>query len=288
MLQVCNAVREKVTVLLTGDGGDDVFLGYSHHRTLWMAEKIGRWLPPGVASAWHLLQPLAMRSPVLRRPWRIIDYASGGLGAVTRANDGLPWFGAAGYLGERLLSVPLPDRQIPRSCRSGRAVLRDFLEYERNTRFVSEYMTKVDGGAMHYGIEARSPFLDQRMWEFAAGLPFDVRLRGGELKAVLRELVRRHVGVPVAARRKQGFTIPVERWMLTKWGPQLEEIASESLLEQNGWLRRGALRRALADAKRRRVAPVQLWSVLVLERWMQHDEGRAAHFSAADIRSGAA
>jgi asparagine synthase (glutamine-hydrolysing) len=174
-----------------------------------------------------------------------------------------------------LRSMRLPDRQIPRSWRSGRAVLRDCLEYERNTRFVSEYMTKVDGGAMHYSIEARSPFLDQRMWEFAAGLRFEVRLHGGELKAILRELVRRHVGIHVAARRKQGFTIPVERWMLTRWGAQFEEIASESLLENNGWLRRGALRSALADAKRHHAAPVQLWFVLVLERWLRHDENRS-------------
>jgi asparagine synthase (glutamine-hydrolysing) len=274
MLKVCKAVKEKATVLLTGDGGDDVFLGYRHHMMLWTAERMGKWLPPGIAPVWQRLEPLAMRSPLLRRPWRMIDYASGGLGAVTAANDGLPWFGRSDYLGERLGRIALPDRQIPRSSKSGRVVLRDFLEYERNTRFVSEYMTKVDGGAMHYAIEARSPFLDQRLWEFAAGLPFSIRLHRGEKKAVLRELVRRHVGIHVATRRKQGFTIPVERWMLSKWGPEMYEIASESLLEQNGWLRRGAIRSAIAEAKQRDAAPVQLWFVLVLEQWMRRHTHR--------------
>ena len=271
MLSVCGAVKEKAAVLLTGDGGDDVFLGYSHHRALWMAERAGRWLPPGIGRFWHRLEPLAMRSPTLRRPWRMIDYASGGLGAVTQANDGLPWFDQSGCLGERLHGLALPHRQIPRCPRSGRAVLRDFLKYERRTRFVSEYMTKVDGGAMYHGIEARSPFLDHRLWEFAAGLPFSVRFRGGEPKAVLRELVRRHIGVQVASRRKRGFTIPAERWMLTKWGAAIAEITSESLLERNGWLRRGALRSAFVEAKSRGLAPVQLWFLLVLERWMRYD-----------------
>lgn len=168
ILKVCRAVREKATVLLTGDGGDDVFLGYPHHRMLWVSQKVGQWLPAGTGQLCNILEPLAMRSAVLRRPWRMIDYGSGGLGAVTKANNGLPWFVKSGYLGERLHDVPLSHRQIPRSSASGRQVLRDFLNYEWNTRFVAEYMTKVDGGAMHYAVEARSPFLDQRIWEFAA------------------------------------------------------------------------------------------------------------------------
>jgi hypothetical protein len=81
----------------------------------------------------------------------MIDYASGGLGAVTMANDGLPWFDKGDYLGERLRGRELPHRQIPRSWKSGRVVLRDFLEYERNTRFVSEYPRSV-----HVGVRGRS------------------------------------------------------------------------------------------------------------------------------------
>jgi hypothetical protein len=64
--------------------------------------------------------------------------------------------------------------------------------------------------------------------------------------------------------------------MLTKWGPEFEDMASESLLERNGWLRRGALCRALADAKRLDLAPVQLWSALVLEQWMRRNTLHAA------------
>lgn len=272
MLRVCHAVKDRVTVLLTGDGGDDVFLGYPHHRMLWMSEKVAQWLPGGINPAWQKLRPLALRSS-LRRPWRMIDYASGGLGAVTAANNGLPWFDSGDYLGERLRGLSLSHRTLPRTTESGRRVFRDFLKYEWNTRFVAEYMTKVDGGAMHYAVEARSPLLDQRMWEFAAGLPFSVRLHGGELKAVLREIVRRRIGRSVATRRKRGFTIPVERWMLTKWRREIEETASESVIERNGWLRRGSIQSAVTHAAECGTAPVQLWFILVLERWMRQNSG---------------
>jgi asparagine synthase (glutamine-hydrolysing) len=130
-------------------------------------------------------------------------------------------------------------------------------------------MTKVDGGAMYYAIEARSPFLDHRLWELAASLPIEMRLRGGELKAILRELVRRNVSPAVAARRKQGFTVPVHHWLVGAWRPQLESIASDSFLEQQGWIKPGVMRNAVSTAVARGQAPVQLWTLVVLESWLR-------------------
>jgi asparagine synthase (glutamine-hydrolysing) len=59
----------------------------------------------------------------------------------------------------------------------GRTLLPDFLEYDFNQRFTGEYLPKVDGATMHYALEARSPFLDQELWSYAASLPFPIRLR---------------------------------------------------------------------------------------------------------------
>jgi len=199
----------------------------------------------------------------------LLDFATGGLGAAIRTHDGLPYYQREGILGERLDGHTLAERSIPGSFQSARRLLADFLDYERQTRFVSEYMTKVDGGAMYYAIEARSPFLDHRIWENAAALPFQVHLRHWELKAVLRELVRRRVGPEVASRPKQGFTVPVERWLATAWKPQLDALADGSLLESEGWVAPGSLRSALDKAGRRGRVPTQVWSLIVLEQWLQ-------------------
>jgi len=116
-------------------------------------------------------------------------------------------------------------------------VLAEFLEYDRKTRFVGEYMTKVDGATMHYALEARSPFLDQELWEFASSLPTDLRLHGGRLKSVLRELAARKVGQRVARGRKRGFSIPVQRWLAGRWHRAFEELLHDSILESGGWIR---------------------------------------------------
>jgi asparagine synthase (glutamine-hydrolysing) len=71
-------------------------------------------------------------------------------------------------LGERLRGVSVSQRDIAWSAESGRNVLAEFLEYDRAGRFVGEYMTKVDGATMFHSLEARSPFLDQDLWEFAS------------------------------------------------------------------------------------------------------------------------
>jgi asparagine synthase (glutamine-hydrolysing) len=210
----------------------------------------------------------------MRRAWRFVDYAAGGLGAATQAHDGLPYFQDPNILGDRLSDVCLSHRQIPRSLESGRTLLPQFLDYEYHNRFVAEFMTKVDGAAMYNGVEARSPLLDQKIWEFAASLPFELRLRRGELKAVLRAIVRKNIGPDVASRRKQGFTVPIERWLTKAWKPQLDAIAEHSVLEQDGWIRPGTLRTAVHQATARQYAPRQLWSLLVLEHWARKNVKR--------------
>ena len=160
-------------------------------------------------------------------------------------------------------------REIEPSAESGRRVLEDFLDYERRTRFVAEYMTKVDGAAMRYGMEARSPFLDQKIWELAGGLPVEMRLKGGELKSILREFVRRRLGPEVADRRKQGFTIPVGDWLIRgAWRGELEALGEKSELARQGWIDGAAMKDAAARAMAEGKAPLQFWTLVVLEKWL--------------------
>jgi len=269
MLQVSKAVRPMAKVLLTGDGGDDVFLGYTHHRNFWYAQRLSRMLPGVAPRVWKSIRPAIARVPQLRRAMHLADYANDGLAAITRTHDGLPYFQKAGILGERLAGRELSHRNIAPSFESARHLMEEFLDYERRTRFVAEYMTKVDGGTMYHSIEARSPFLDHVLWEHAAALPVELRLRGGELKAVLRALVRRHLGSEVADRRKQGFTVPVWNWLTTGWRPQLEALGKGTLLEEEGWIRRRTLDQAASAAFSQARAPVQLWTLVVLENWLR-------------------
>lgn len=275
MLRVARAVAPEATVLLTGDGGDDVFLGYPEHRHLRLAQTLARALPGAAARGWISRRENFPRRGALRRVASFLDYATGGLGAVASARDGLPFYRRHGLLGERLVAVNVAQREIVWSHESAQQVLAEFLRHDRRVRFVGEYLPKVDGATMHYALEARSPFLDQELWELAAGLPFDVRLRRGRLKAVLREIARRRVGERVASGRKRGFGVPVQRWLAGRWRASVEELLSDSLAERGGWIRASAARSLLAQTAAQGAVPNQLWYICVLESWLRHEAAGA-------------
>jgi len=199
------------------------------------------------------------------------DYAAGGLGAVACAHEGIPELEADGMLGERLRGQTVDARRIPWSGKSGRHVLSSFLEHDREGRFASEYLTKVDGATMYHALEARSPFLDTDLWEFGAALPYSVRLRGGRLKAVLRELARRRVSERVAFGKKRGFGVPVQRWTAGPWRGAVEESFRHSVLHKEGWLDASAILHRLESPETDGWAPQRLCYAYVLESWLKHE-----------------
>jgi asparagine synthase (glutamine-hydrolysing) len=276
MLAVSRAVREEATVLLTGDGGDDVFLGYDVHRRLRIAYHLARLIPPGGDALWKRVRGYVPSSSAIGRARHLVDYACGGIGAVALAHDGLPSYQALGIAGERCAAASVTHRAIPWSLDSGRNVLREFLDFHQRTRFVGEYMTKVDGGTMYHGLEARAPFLDQDLWSYAASLPFDLRMRAGTAKAILRELARRKIGERVARGTKRGFGVPVQRWISGPWRKAVDDALSESLLDAAGWIRADRARTVLRNLPDGATAPVQLWYVFVLESWMREHARRQA------------
>jgi asparagine synthase (glutamine-hydrolysing) len=265
MIQVSRAVRLQATVLLTGDGGDDLFLGYPEHRHLHWAQRLGRAMPTPLANGWLASRGVLSRIPGLRRPAHFLDYACGGLGAVTTAHDGLQNYGEV--LGPRLLQIQLAQRQIPWSSAAGRRVLSDFLAYDFKTRFVGEYLTKVDGGAMYHALEARSPFLDSALWNYVSRLPASLRLRGDVLKALLRKLAARRISERVASGRKRGFNVPAREWMTTRWRDEVADAFANSRLAADGWLSGGGLARYRNQLLTQNQGTVQQWYAYVLEHW---------------------
>jgi asparagine synthase (glutamine-hydrolysing) len=274
VLQVSEVIKREASVVLTGDGGDDVFLGYPFHRHFYLAQKLANMTPTPLLRLWPHVRGFTPTWNWCRRSGHFLDYASGGLGAVTRAHDGLPYFIAASLLsGGELDNASLRYRELPLSTDSARKLLPEFIRFEQGMHFRSEFLTKVDGGSMYYSMEARSPLLDQELWEFAARLPFSIRLRGLVLKAILRKIADRRLGLAISRRRKTGFTIPVESYLSGSWSDELFSLESGTLLEDQGWIGRGALSRHLALLKSKKIGvAAQLWRLVVLERWLRREK----------------
>jgi asparagine synthase (glutamine-hydrolysing) len=277
LLRVSDVIRRSsVKVLLTGDGGDDVFLGYPRHKQLRLVERLARRVPGAATPLWRAARGLVPPVGPLRRARHLVDYVTGGLPAYLEAHDGLPWLRARGILGARLAGATVAQRGRPWSTASARRILEEYLEHDLRHQFVAEYLTKVDGATMHHALEARSPFFDHELWEFAAGLPVETRLHGGELKAVLRELARRRIGPRVAALRKRGFAVPVQAWLGGEWRPALERLLAGSLLAEEGWIHGDRALAALRAVPAGRPVPVQLWYLFVLEHWLRAERARGA------------
>jgi asparagine synthase (glutamine-hydrolysing) len=269
LMKVSQAVRKEVTVLLTGDGGDDIFLGYPYHRHFLMAQQTANRMPQLVAGLWLRSRGILPSRGLLRKFKHFMDYSTGGLGAVIQVHDGLPVYHRFNLLGEQLKKLSLLERQTPWSLESARHLLEEFLSYDWQTTFTGEYLTKVDGATMHYALEARSPFLDHILWEYAGALPFQIRLQDGVLKAILREIARRRIGPNVANRAKRGFEIPVRKWLANQWGKKFQELFRDSLLAEGKYIREDSVLRLWRQTATKGSVPVQLWRLFVLENWMR-------------------
>jgi asparagine synthase (glutamine-hydrolysing) len=272
MMSLAQVVKNDATVLLTGDGGDELFLGYSFMRNAWRAQKLARFLPKGSDQLWQTLRPSIGHGGPLRRAQSFLSYSFGGLGAFARLHDGLPLLRAKGILGERLAFLELHARSIPPSMESARCLLDELLRFHQSRHFTGEFLPKVDGATMFYSLEARSPMLDHVLWEFGNSLPYAIRCQGGNLKAVLRAIVGRRISQEVAARKKRGFSIPVQDWLSTRWANHRHMLREHSLLAEDGWLQREALNRMIGDRFETRAVPVQLWRIVLLESWYRRSK----------------
>jgi asparagine synthase (glutamine-hydrolysing) len=238
-------------------------------------QKVAQRLPAGAAAALRAVGgALPARGPA-RRLGNFIRFVTGGFGDRLRARDGLPYYEQRSMLGERLAGRQITQRAIPASLEAARRLLSDTLAYHRQVHFTGEFMVKVDGATMYHSLEARAPFLDQGLWEFAAALPPETHFHRGHLKAVLREIARRRIGPEVASRTKRGFTVPLERWLAERWSGMLDHLRGDTTLEREGWVRRGFLSAPLQDALRRREIPIQVWRLLLLEHWLEKNGGGA-------------
>jgi len=141
-----------------------------------------------------------------------------------------------------------------------------------------DVLTKVDRASMSSGLEVRAPFLDQRVIRVCATLEQRMKIRSGTSKRILRELAS-HAGVPadVCRRPKQGFAVPVARWLRGPLLPWVREVLAPAEVEAGGLLNSRWVQKTLDDhvaGRQNHAKP--LWSALVLELWRRGPHGPGA------------
>ena len=284
---VCRAARQRVTVALSGDAGDELFGGYN--RYFWgprVWDKVA-WLPYPARQA--------LGAAVAALPLPAWD-ALGGPAGVNRLGD------KAHKLAARMDTVrslddlyrslvsewPDPAALVPGLAGAGGeppTLLDDALPFalagadadararmmwwDSQTYLPDDILCKVDRAAMACSLETRVPFLDHRVAELAWRLPMGLKIRGGTGKWALRQVLYRHVPPALIERPKAGFGIPVGVWLrgpLREWA---EDLLAEPRLRRQGWLEAARVRKVWAEhLSGRRDWTSRLWGVLMFQAWV--------------------
>jgi asparagine synthase (glutamine-hydrolysing) len=263
---VSEFTRRHVTVSLSGDGGDELFCGYPRYE--WVRQ--GRVLQ-GIPA--FLRRPLC--SLLLRVPVHKVQRAAE---SVLYDDEAQLYFHTVGIFERRRLGEILPevadDSHLPyfrtfRDVRWGGIVERA-MATDIRTYLVDDILAKVDRASMAYSLEARVPLLDHRVVEFAAGLPMEFKVRGGDTKRLLRKVLYGLVPRQLLDRPKMGFGIPVNRWLRNELRPLLSEYLGEERIRKEGFLLPGGVSRVVREhLSGRRDHQYRLWALLVFGMWRE-------------------
>ena len=220
---VSKLARERVKVVLSGDGGDENFAGYDQYRRQKMLEPIRRSVPSSLRTAvfgslGNHLQSLSRDglSSRLARIFRELAVSSreGYLQSLTVADEGMRRLIFAPELQEQLAGYdPLDVYRRIYDQAPGNDPLSKMFYLDIKTYLVDDILTKVDRASMANSLEVRVPLLDHKLVEFAYALPLRYKLRGRTTKYLLRKTMQRHLPAGHLKLDKRGFSIPLRPWM---------------------------------------------------------------------------
>jgi len=282
--RVCALARERVTVALSGDGGDELFAGYRRYALHAGTERVRRSLPPSFRrSVFGFLGAIYPKADWAPRRFRAkttfqelaLDTCDGYFRAVSVVNDELrrslfsPAFhrDLQGYHAVEVL------RGHMGRARTDDAVLQaQYLDLK--TWLPGGILVKVDRASMANSLEVRAPLLDHHLADWSAGLAPALKLSGGEGKRVLKRAVEPLVDHDLLYRPKQGFSMPLARWFRGALAPRLRRLTEGPTLADSGIFDMDAVRRLVRQhASGHWDHSAALWLLLMFEAFLVHAAG---------------
>ncbi len=276
---VAQITREHVTVALNGDAGDENFGGYDRYLASCLAASFDRWpgagvLQQAIRTGLHLWPRRGRRTGILQRGRRFLE----GL-AEPPERRYARWF--CHFHGERKTDLCTPEfRRAAGEADDLEVLLAAYREsdapdfgdailgVDSALYLPDDLLVKVDIASMAHSLEARSPFLDHEFMEFAATIPFDLKVRGRTKKYILKQALRGLLPGSILDRPKMGFGVPIDHWLRH----DLRELAHDTLLgpraASRGYFHQEAVARLLDEHVRGKANwQYLLWTLLMLELW---------------------
>ena len=278
---IAKFAREQVTVALSGDGADELFGGYERYQAMRWTRRVESLLPflstPLAAMLMRLLPAGSGERTRAARLHRFLDLLQTPLsGRYFRVLNRFPEEQQARILGPRLkdAAVRPAARLITEAFEHATAPEPDARPAEVDLRryLPDDILVKADIASMAASLETRSPFLDHRVVEFAAALPWEYKQHGGVRKRILLEACRDLLPPATRAARKRGFAVPLAAWFRAGWLPHLRETLLAPELRDQGFFNHAAVETMIADhAAARADHGHALFSLLVFQLWLREN-----------------
>jgi len=281
--RVCQLARERVTVALSGDGGDENLAGYRRYRWHMNEERLRGALPLGIRkpvfSALGRLYPKLDWAPrVFRAKTTFESLARNSVEAylhsvsiTSSAQRELMFSNALKSELQGYRAVETFNHHAARSPTDDPLSLIQYLDMK--TYLVGDILTKVDRASMAHSLEVRVPLLDHKFVEWVSGLPVSDKLRGQEGKYILKKAMEPHLPHDVLYRPKMGFGVPLGKWFRGPLRERLRASLLEGGLAQTGLFNQAYLEKLVNDHQsglREYSAP--LWSLMMFQAAIAGDE----------------
>ena len=282
---VARTARRDLKVVLSGDGGDELFGGYLTYAASMWHQRLRPLLPK---AAWKTLAEASKhvgvndrakvsRSYKLHRFLRAMAFPTREA-HFTWNGTWLPEQGAAlaRHVPVRLAAEGALHDLVSRSA--GEVTLHDLQIADIQEYLTNDILTKVDRATMAHGLESRAPLLNREVAEFALTLPLASRLKGMTTKFLLRELCTRHFGRVHAYAPKQGFSIPVHTWLRHEGRSLMTSLLAPHRVEAIGWIDSLGVKRAVDQHLAGAALGWELWGLMVLVAWFEKRVARPPDF----------
>lgn len=263
---ISRLARKDVKVILTGDGGDELFHGYGAYR--WAK----RLAFPG-------LRPLrgAVKAALLMRGSSRYVRAAGFFTSEAHSSPRDHIFSQEQHYfsNSELTQLLLPEAGVytykdPINLPPAMSAAAKQAFFDLNVYLRDDLLVKVDRASMKYGLECRLPFLDYRLVSWALSLPDRFKTKGGESKWILKKLLEKHLPYEMIYRPKWGFSVPLAAWLMGDMRYLVEENLSPKALEATGMLRPAAVDDLLRSFFGGKIFLYnRVWALVLLQKWLK-------------------
>jgi asparagine synthase (glutamine-hydrolysing) len=287
---VSSLARKQVKVVLSGDGGDELFAGYNRylfvHKYWRRLQTIPLPLRRIVATGLNIVRPNHWDSiykvidPIIpdRLKFSLPSQKISKIASILPTNSLLS-------LHERLLSQwTNPQGVLAPNFYSGQSLwhqnfcsldsnndVEQQMYWDAQTYMVNDILTKVDRASMRVGLEARVPLLDHEIVELAWRIPISMKIKDGDSKWILRQLLYKYVPRKLIERPKMGFGVPLDEWLRSSLKEWAEDLLDPANLEEEGYFLKNEVMQAWDAHQSGRInAGAPLWTLLMFQSWLKN------------------